>query len=445
MGRLSLSLRLVLIVVGAMFVLQLITVAVQISRDDGFSIGGIRPSFAREVSTLARLFDRMPPRRQAMALEFLNAGRQRLDIVTAAPAPDPGGPLLSWSARSIERRIADEGIAPRRVEVSHVPTAGEDDTRGPLARIFGRHLRITIGLDDGRFLVIDPSSDVDAYVYGNITAFAGGILGFIVLAIAVFFVLRETRPLHALAVNVEAFARSAVPRDLKEQGAPDLRALIGATNRMQHQIAALLRNRALVLAGLSHDLRTQVTKLRLRLELLAPSAGRDSAIADVEAMQALVEEALEFAAASSAADGGRTDATALLARMALERPEMHFAGQAPVVVAIGETALKRVLENLVGNAIAYGQRADVTLATDATHAHIGVADRGPGIPLAERELIFEPFYRLEASRSRAHGGTGLGLAIVRQILERHHGLVAVSDRAGGGAVFTVTLPLAARG
>ncbi len=143
MGRLSLSLRLVLIVVGAMFVLQLITVAVQISRDDGFSIGGIRPSFAREVSTLVRLFDRMPPRRQAMALEFLNAGRQRLDIVAAAPAPDPGGPLLSWSARSIERRIAEEGIAPDRVEVSHVPTAGGDETRGPLARIFGRHLRIT--------------------------------------------------------------------------------------------------------------------------------------------------------------------------------------------------------------------------------------------------------------------------------------------------------------
>lgn len=445
MGRLSLSLRLVLIVVAAMFVLQIITVAVQVSRDDGFAVGGIRPSFAREVSTLVRLFDRMPPRRQAMALEFLNAGRQRLAIVTAAPTPDPGGPLLSWSARSIERRIADEGIAPGRVEVSNVLTTSDDGTRGPLARAFGRHLRITVGLEDGRFLVIDPSGEVDAYVYGNIVAFGGGILGFIVLAVAVLFVLRETRPLHALAANVEAFAKSAVPRDLKEQGAPDLRALIGATNRMQHQIAALIRNRALVLAGMSHDLRTQVTRLRLRLELLGPSAERDRAIADVEAMQALVEEALEFAAASSAADGGRTDAAALLARLATERPQMQFTPHAPVVVAIGETALKRVLENLVGNAIAYGHEAEVTLTADATHAHVSIADRGPGIPATERELIFEPFYRLETSRNRTHGGTGLGLAIVRQILDRHHGTVVVSDRAGGGAVFIVSLPLAARG
>jgi signal transduction histidine kinase len=442
MGRLSLSLRLVLIVVGAMFLLQIITVTVQISRDDGFALGGIRGSFAREVSTLVRMFDRMPPRREALALEFLNAGRQRLDIVATAPQPDPGGLLLGWSARTIERRLADEGIAPGRIEVSNVPAATDGEPRGPLARLFGRHLRITVALDDGRYLVIDPSPDVDAYVYGNIVAFAGGILGFIVLAVAVFFVLRETRPLHALAENMESFARSAVPRDVEERGASDLRLLIGATNRMQHQIAALLRNRALVLAGMSHDLRTQVTKLRLRLELLGASPERDKAIADVEAMQALVEEALEFAAASSAADGGRTDVAAVLGRMVAERPQMQFAPHAPVFAAIGETGLKRVLENLVGNAIAYGQRADVSLATDAGHVRIAVADRGPGIPVSERELVFEPFYRLETSRSREHGGTGLGLAIVRQIVERHHGTVAVSDRAGGGAVFTVSLPLA---
>jgi signal transduction histidine kinase len=300
-----------------------------------------------------------------------------------------------------------------------------------------------VALEDGRYLVIDPSSDVDSYVYGNILALAGGILGFMVLAVAVFFVLRETRPLHALVDSMESFAKSAVPRDLKEEGAPDLRALIGATNRMQHQIAALIRNRALILAGMSHDVRTQVTKLRLRLELLPPSPERDRAIADVEAMQALVEEALEFASASSAADGGRSDLSAVLVGLATDRPELSWPGHPPLWVAIGETALKRVLDNLVGNAIAYGQRADVTVSADATRARIAIADRGPGIPAGERELVFEPFYRLESSRSRAHGGTGLGLAIVRQILDRHHGTVEITDRAGGGAVFTVTLPLAA--
>jgi two-component system osmolarity sensor histidine kinase EnvZ len=442
MRRISLSLRLVLIVVGAMFLLQMITVIVQISRDDGLSLGGVRPAFAREVATLVRMFDRMPPLRERLALEFLNAGRIGIDIRQIAPEPEPGGPLLRWSARAIENRIAEEGIALQRIEVSNVRDVQLEQRRGFLARLFGRHLRITVELQDGRFLVIDPSADVDTYVYGNLVAFAGGILGFLVLVAAVVFVLRETRPLHALAANVEAFARTAIPTDLKEQGASDLRALIGATNRMQHQIAALIRNRALVLAGMSHDLRTQVTKLRLRLELLDPTPERDRAIADIEAMQALVEEALEFAAASTAVEAGRADVSAVLGRMVADRPEMTWPGHPPVHLAIGETALRRILENLVGNAIAYGQRADVTLTTDATHARIAIADRGPGIPATERELIFEPFYRLETSRSRSHGGSGLGLAIVRQILDRHQGSIVVSDREGGGAVFTVTLPLA---
>jgi len=439
MRRLSLSLRLVLIVVGAMFVLQLITIAVQVSRDDGFTIGSIRPAYARQIALLVNRFERMPPRRQQLALEFLQAVRFNIDVVNRAPQPDPGGPLLAWSASSIERRIAQEGIALDRIEVSNI--ASVDDRRGPLVRLFGRQIRITIELDDGRFLVIDPDNDIEAYVYGNIVAFAGGIFGLLVLAVAVFFVLRETRPLTALASSLEAFAKSAVPRDLEEEGAPDLRALIAATNRMQHQVAALIRNRALILAGMSHDLRTQVTKLRLRLELLDPSPTRDKAIADVEAMQSLVEEALEFASASSAADGGRTALAPLLDRMAEDRPEMTWAGEA-VSLAIGETALVRVLENLVGNAIAYGQRADVTVTTEGDIARIAIADRGPGIPATERELVFEPFYRLETSRSREHGGTGLGLAIVRQILDRHHGSIAITDRPGGGAVFTLTLPVA---
>jgi two-component system osmolarity sensor histidine kinase EnvZ len=442
MGRISLSMRLVLIVVGAMFMLQILAVAVQVSRDDGFTLGGIRPSFAREVAGLVRLFDRLPIRRQQIALEFLNAGRFEVGVVETAPTPEPGGPLLSWSARTIVDRIADEGIARGRIEVSNVANAGTDDARGPLARLFGRHLRITVALQNDTYLVIDPSSEVDAYVYGTILAVLAGLVGLVILAIAIFFVLRETRPIRVLAANVDSFARTAVPQDVKEEGAADIRMLIAATNRMQREIATLIRNRALILAGMSHDLRTQVTKLRLRLELLDPSTARDKAIADIEAMQSLVEEALEFASASSSANGGRADVSALLDRLAADRPQMSWLGHAPVLVAIGETALARVLENLVGNAVAYGQRADVGLEVTATAARIAVADRGPGIPATERELIFEPFYRLETSRSREHGGTGLGLAIVKQILDRHGGSVAVSERPGGGAVFTVTLPLA---
>jgi signal transduction histidine kinase len=447
MGRISLPLRLVLIVVGAMFLLQIVAIAVQIGRDDGFTLGGVRPAFAREVVSLARLFDRLPPRREALALELLNEGRFNLTLSDTAPAPETGGPLLALTANAIERRIAEEGLPRNRIEVSNVTNA--DDTnapRGPLVSLFGRHLRITIALKDGRFLIIDPSSEVDGFVYGNLLAIAAGVVGFVILLVAVFLVLRETRPLTALAGNVDAFARTATPRDLPEKGAPELRSLIRATNQMQHQIAALLRNRALILAGMSHDLRTQVTKLRLRLELLDASPARDRAVGDIETMQAMIEETLEFAAAASGPDGGRADVSAILDRMLADRSaagNFSWAGHAPVIVGIGETALRRIIENLVQNAIAYGTRADVSLTVDAAMARIAVADRGPGIPPGERQAVFEPFYRLETSRSRAHGGTGLGLAIVRQIVDRHGGSVTIGDRDGGGAVLTVMLPLAA--
>ena len=441
MRSLPLSLRLVLIVTGAIFLLQIAAFAVQVTRDDGFTLGGIRPSFARQVVSLVRLFDRLPPLRRSLALDLLNNARFDVAVEDSPPAPDPGGLLLGWSARITADRIAAEGLDRDRIEVSNVRSArGEGD--GPFARLVGRHLRITVALQSGSYLVINPAGEVDSYVYGGILAAIAALIGLIVLGVAVVLVLRETRPLAALTANVEAFARTASPRELEPRGASDLRSLIGATNAMQHQIAALIRDRALILAGMSHDLRTQVTKLRLRLELMPPSTGRDQAVADVEAMQALVEQALEFASLSDKPGEGRADVAATLDGMRADRPELAWSGHPPLEVAIGEPALRRVLHNLVGNAIAYGRQADVSVTATATEALVAIADRGPGIPLAERELIFEPFYRVEGSRSRTHGGTGLGLAIVRQILDRHGGRITVSDRPGGGTIFTVSLPLA---
>ncbi len=446
MRRMSLPLRLVLILAGTILVLQVLAVGVQLGRDDGFNFSGIRPAFAREVAGLARLFERLPPLRRAAALELLNEGRFNLELTDVAPPADTGGPLLSAVAGAVKARLVSEGIDAERIIVSFVPNAARNgEGRAQLVRLVGRHLEVAVALNRGGYLVIDPNNDVDTGIYANLLGIIASLVGVVVVAVAALFAWRETRPLGALAANVEAFARSAVPRDLKPEGAPELRQLIEATNAMQHQIAALIRNRALILAGLSHDLRTQVTRLRLRLELLEEGPARDKAIADIEQMQGLIEETLEFAAASSAADGGTTDAVALLESLAATEAEAHpgrvaFASPGGrVELAIGTTPLKRVVENLVGNALAYGGRADLSLAVRGETVEIAVADRGPGIPEAERHNIFEPFYRLETSRNRQSGGTGLGLAIVQQIVSRHHGSVRVADRPGGGAIFTVTL------
>ena len=217
---------------------------------------------------------------------------------------------------------------------------------------------------------------------------------------------------------------------------------------MQNQIAALIRNRAIILAGMSHDLRTLVTKLRLRLELLPASEARERAIADIEAMQAMTEETLAFASAGSAADGGVADLTKIVGQVfdvqSLATPgRVTWAGGTEALrVSIGEASLRRIVQNLVDNAIAYGGQAEISVARTGDTSRLVVGDRGPGIPDSQKAEIFEPYVRLETSRNRQGGGTGLGLAIVKQIADRHHGRVEVVDRPGGGSLFTVTLPLA---
>lgn len=450
MRQLSLSVRLILIMAVAILVLQVIAVGVQVTRDDGFNLSGIRPAFAREVAGFTRLFDRLPPLRRALALDILNAGRFTLAISDTPPTDDAAGAVLTLIGEAIRSRLADEGLDPDRLTVLFQRDAADGSTgRGPLMRLVGRHIVVAVALRSGGYLVIDPGNDVDSGVYGNLLAILAGLLGIVVIAVAIFFARRETRPLRALVGHVEAFARSAVPQPLAPSGAPELRRLIAATNDMQRQIAALINNRALILAGLSHDLRTQVTRLRLRLELLDSGPARDKAIADIEAMQSLIEETLEFAAAGSAADGGRTDLAQVLDRFIADQAQAHpglvslSAPAGPIPLAIAETPLRRVLDNLVNNAIAYGERADLSVSVAANEVSIAIADRGPGIPPPERQQVFEPFYRLETSRNRKSGGTGLGLAIVQQIVSRHHGRIEISDRAGGGAVFTLTLPRAA--
>lgn len=447
MKHLPLWARLALLSAGAMLLLQAVALGVLATRDEGFDLGAIRPSFARQVAGMARLFDRMAmPARRQIALEILNAGAMRVALADTVPTAADAGPVLGYWAKGVARKITAEGVPPERLLVRYV-TDTESDT-GPLARLVGRHLQIVIALRTGDYLVISPDADANNFLFGTIILVIAGVLGLVVVGIVVFAIYRQTRPLGTLAVHMERFAQAAVPTPMEEQGAPELRALIRSTNAMQNQIAALIRNRAIILAGMSHDLRTLVTKLRLRLELLPASEARERAIADIEAMQAMTEETLAFASAGSAADGGVADLTKIVGQVfdvqSLATPgRVTWAGGTEALrVSIGEASLRRIVQNLVDNAIAYGGQAEISVARTGDTARLVVGDRGPGIPDSQKAEIFEPYVRLETSRNRQGGGTGLGLAIVKQIADRHHGRVEVVDRPGGGSLFTVTLPLA---
>jgi two-component system osmolarity sensor histidine kinase EnvZ len=313
-----------------------------------------------------------------------------------------------------------------------------------------RPVRLVVPLSDGEFIVAETVDDLTVRVLGLPPGFWAGIIGFLVAALALYAVLRETIPLSRLARSVDRFAEAIEPAPVPVGGAREVRALIGAFNRMQSRIAELVRNRTFMLAAISHDLRTYLTRLRLRVEMMPDPDMRERATRDVEEMSGLLDDALTFARTSFA--GNRSEQVDLAEIVGRECSERAAAGQTikcdvsatPIHVWGDPAALVRIVGNLIDNAVKYGGEAAVTLSqvgTQAgTEAIMLVDDRGPGVPPAERERIFEPFLRLEASRNRDRGGAGLGLAIARHLVLSLGGAIAVEDRPGGGARFCVRLP-----
>ena len=231
-------------------------------------------------------------------------------------------------------------------------------------------------------------------------------------------------------------------------GAPEIRRLAQAVQGMQERISGLMAERTLLIGAISHDLKTYLTRLRLRAEGVAEAGLRDRLVADLDAMTDLLETSLGFAR-GTAVEAARApvdlaDLVAVeVAEHAAQGVNIGLTGEEvrDATVAGDALALRRVVANLIGNAVKFG-RSSVAVAVRraGTVCQIIVEDDGPGIPESERAAIFSPYYRVERSRNRQTGGSGLGLAISRQIAEAHGGTVVAEAGAQGGARFVVTLP-----
>jgi len=267
------------------------------------------------------------------------------------------------------------------------------------------------------------------------------------LAVAWFIVSRITRPLRALGDAAESVGRGRMPAPLPETGAEELKQLAAAFNRMASDLTQHEQERAEVLAGISHDLRTPLTRLRLEAEIsIADPATQQAVIGDIEQMEAVISQFLDYARGDAGEAASACDVTDLLQTLA----EREAAGGRPLVTAIatdlpGMTvrpkALLRAVTNLVENAHKYGD-GEVSLAArqEDHRLVIEVADRGSGIPADQAERLKRPFTRLEAARSNATG-TGLGLAIVSRIAHLHGGQLDLLPRPGGGLIARLTLPI----
>ncbi len=266
---------------------------------------------------------------------------------------------------------------------------------------------------------------------------------------ALFMVRQASRRLRHLAEKAREVGQGRTPEHLPETGAQEIREFTAAFNRMAGEVQSLLENRTVLLSGISHDLRTPLTRLKLALSMLE-EANPDLVARmerDLNEMNGLIADMLVFARALKTEDHTEFDVIRVLSDLVEQAsrlgPVYLEFGEAgllawdpaePCVLKGGEAALRRIVGNLLENARRYSDGEPVTLrlVCGERMIRVDVLDRGPGIPPAHREAVFQPFYRLEGSRSKEGGGSGLGLAIARQLADVHGWDIRLSDREGGG-------------
>ncbi len=257
-------------------------------------------------------------------------------------------------------------------------------------------------------------------------------------------------PLSRLASATQRIGQGRRPEPLAESGPTELATLAREFNRMGGQVEELLANRTTLLAGISHDLRTPLARIRLALGMLSEKPDRDlieRIMRDVDGMNELIARCLEVSRDFAEQDSAQINLCDLLAEVAGEFAhtgiEIRGRKGPDCNLRVRPLALRRILANLVDNAVRYGagQPIDIEYRLEDGRVEICVLDRGPGIPEAEREAVFRPFHRLEPSRSSRTGGSGLGLAIVRQLANANGWSVELKEREGGGTTACVRVPL----
>ena len=277
------------------------------------------------------------------------------------------------------------------------------------------------------------------------------LLPLLLMAVAVALVAwwtarRVVGPMRALAVGADRLGRGLDADPLPLTGPSEVRETTQAFNRMKDRLTRFVNERTHMLAALSHDLRSPLTAMRLRIEMLDETEDSIRLKALVEEMQAMVEATLEFARdVAKAEPAAKVDLAALLGDLVgdVGGERATLAPSPPVPVMVRPQALNRALRNLIDNAVRYGGVAKVTLTQEPGMAVIKVADQGPGLPEDQLESVFEPFVRLEGSRNRDTGGVGLGLAIARTIIQAHGGTITLCNLPEGGLEAVVSLPAVA--
>jgi signal transduction histidine kinase len=361
-------------------------------------------------------------------------------------------PLQSQLGAGCTVTSASAGGRPRDdiVDLAMPPVGGRGDSLPPDSRVGGDgpgygglfDLRVSCGTEAPLVFRLAAPPELPAF---NATLAWQLLALTAMLGTALYFAtLRLTQPLTELQRAANAMGRAMPPPRIEARGAREIRESLLAFNTMQDRLRRYLDSRTRVLAAMSHDLRTPLTRLRLRVETVESPEARQRLVSDIEEMDSLVNRSLGmFRGLSDDEPTVSVNVNEMLANLSAEFAEL---GQTVPVHGVVEQqilarplALKRALQNLIENAIKYGEAARIEV-TDGARLAIAVCDCGPGIPTEQLEAVFEPFFRLEDSRNRDSGGVGLGLSIARDVAEMHGGTLQLRNIGSGGLAATLILP-----
>ena len=382
----------------------------------------------REVSSSVALLDHLPPNERAQWLPRL--ARRSYEFILGPGIT--GGPVDARLSARVAQSIAD-GIGTRYpLTVNAVP--GDDE-----------RLQVHLRLSDGTPLTIDmrPMSGAPLSRWLPLVL----ALQLAVLVACCWLAVRlATRPLHQLAVAADTLGPDLKAARLPEDGPSEVSRAARAFNAMQDRIATYMTERMQILAAISHDLQTPITRMRLRVDVMDDDEQGAKLRQDLHEMESLVKEGVTYARTLHGATEVpcRVEPDALLDSLVCDYADagqaVSLEGRIGVSLMTRPQALRRILGNLVDNALKFGGAAQIAASRlPDGQTLIAVLDRGPGIPAESLEAVFEPFYRLEASRNRETGGTGLGLAIARQLAMAMDATLSLHNRPGGGLEARLTL------
>ncbi|MCG8519512.1 MAG: ATP-binding protein [Pseudomonadales bacterium] len=304
-------------------------------------------------------------------------------------------------------------------------------------------MAVSLALSSGRWFNAQAQPPATSWLWLKATLTSVGITAILLILTMWLAIRRILRPVNELSLAAHAFGRGENVQ-IPERGPEDIREVTRAFNQMQHQVGRAQEDRARLLAALAHDLRTPITSMRLRVEMLPDSEERDRLLDSLQEMQHLAEATLDFIRGSTTEQHRRYDLATLLDSLCGDLQEMGWAvscSDSPRCVLLGQPeAVRRALRNLIENGVKYGKRTEVSLDVAQETAVVTIIDQGPGIPEPERDRVFEPFYRVEQSRNRETGGAGLGMAIARSLVRSMGGDITLSEAPRGGLKVSVTLP-----